>query len=86
LQDASWIDRDLGDIPHVIYQIDAPEKLLGAQHRVHVAKGGTAMAYLQFIVDYYNNLPKSVLFIGGRRYPPMAKVVVLYKLIKRTAL
>lgn len=69
-QDTSWLDRHLGDIPHVIYQIDAPDNVAGARHRVPQFKGGLALVYIQFIVDYYKNLPKSVLFITGRRYRP----------------
>eukprot|EP00884_Botryococcus_braunii_P008307 jgi/Botrbrau1/17478/Bobra.0054s0065.3 len=68
-EDTSWLDRHLGDIPHVIYQIDAPEKLAGARHRVQQARGGSAAAYIQFIIDYYDNLPKSVVFLSGRRNP-----------------
>lgn len=61
------MDHYLGDIPHIIYQISEPDRLKGAQHRVVKPKGGVSMAYLQYIIDYYDNLPKSTAFIAGSR-------------------
>ena len=57
----------MSDIPHVVYQIDEPNKTAGAQHATLANKGNEAMAYLQFIIDYYDHLPPSMIFLQGHR-------------------
>jgi hypothetical protein len=69
LQDTSWLDTYLSDIPHVVYQVDDPEKTVGAQHATLANKGNEAMGYLQFIIDYYDKLPSSIVFLHGHRWP-----------------
>lgn len=66
-QDTSWLDVYLSDIPHVVYQVDEPEHTAGAQHATVANKGNEAMAYLQFIIDYYDRLPESIAFVHGHR-------------------
>lgn len=68
LQDTSWLDIYLSEIPHVVYQVDDWDKTEGAEHRTLVNKGNEAMAYLQFIIDYWGRLPASIAFIHGHRY------------------
>lgn len=67
LQDTSWLDTYLSDIPHVVYQVDDPQNTVGAQHATLVNKGNEAMGYLQFIIDYYDRLPDSIVFVHGHR-------------------
>ena len=67
LQDTSWLDIYLSHIPHVVYQVDDPENTVGAQHATLANKGNEAMAYLQFIVDYYDRLPPVMIFLHGHR-------------------
>jgi hypothetical protein len=67
VQDTSWLDVYLSDIPHVVYQVDDPEWTRGALHRTVRNKGNEAMAYLQFIIDYYDRLPQSMVFLHGHR-------------------
>ena len=67
LQDTSWLDTYLSDIPHVVYQVDERNKTVGAQHATIANKGNEAMAYLQFIIDYYTELPASIVFLHGHR-------------------
>ena len=69
-QDTSWLDTYLSHIPHVVYQVDDPEKTVGAQHATLKNKGNEAMGYLQFIVDYYDRLPSSIVFLHGHRLRP----------------
>lgn len=57
----------MSDIPHVVYQIDDANKTAGAQHATLANKGNEAMAYLQFIIDYYDRLPPSMVFLQGHR-------------------
>lgn len=67
VQDTSWLDVYLSDIPHIVYQVDDPANTKGALHRTVKNKGNEAMAYLQFIVDYYDRLPASIVFLHGHR-------------------
>ena len=71
LQDTSWLDIYLSHIPHVVYQVDDPENTIGAQHATLANKGNEAMAYLQFIVDYYDRLPPVMVFLHGHRCSPI---------------
>eukprot|EP00884_Botryococcus_braunii_P021084 jgi/Botrbrau1/765/Bobra.0181s0022.2 len=66
-EDTSWLDVYLSDIPHIVYQIDDPALTKGALHRTVKNKGNEAMAYLQFIIDYYDRLPASMVFLHGHR-------------------
>lgn len=47
MQDTSWLDVYLSDIPHVIYQVADPNVTEGAQHATLADKGREAMGYLQ---------------------------------------
>ena len=67
MQDTAWLDIYLSDIPHVVYQVDDWDKTEGAEHRTLVNKGNEAMAYLQFILDYWGRLPASMVFLHGHR-------------------
>ena len=67
LQDTSWLDIYLSEIPHVVYQVDDWDKTEGAEHRTLVNKGNEAMAYLQFILDYWGRFPASMVFLHGHR-------------------
>ena len=61
------LDTYLSEIPHVVYQIDEPNKTRGAEHATIANKGNEAMAYLQFIIDYYYQLPPTMVFVHGHR-------------------
>ena len=39
MQDTSWLDTYLSEIPHVVYQIDEPNNTVGAQHATIANKG-----------------------------------------------
>lgn len=75
MQDTSWLDVYLSDIPHIVYQVDDLAFTMGAQHRTVMNKGNEAMAYLQFIIDYYDRLPASIVFLHGHRYAPKTQYV-----------
>ena len=80
MQDTSWLDIYLSEIPHVIYQVDAANMTAGAQHATVSEKGREAMGYLQFIIDYYHRLPASMVFLHGyrcvRRANPFVCIIV----------
>ena len=67
MQDTSWLDVYMSEIPHIVYQVDAPNVTVGAQHATIANKGREAMGYLQFIIDYYDRLPASIVFLHGYR-------------------
>jgi hypothetical protein len=67
MQDTSWLDVYLNEYPHIIYEEDRFEDSQGAQYLTIANKGNEAMAYLQFIIDFYDQLPQNVLFIHGNR-------------------
>ena len=71
LQDTSWLDVFLSDIPHMVYQVGDPGASVGAQHATLANKGNEAMAYLQFILDYWERLPASIVFLHGHRCMPV---------------
>ena len=47
MQDTSWLDVYLSDVPHVVYQVADPNVTQGAQHATLAGKGREAMGYLQ---------------------------------------
>jgi Protein of unknown function (DUF3431) len=67
LQDTSWLDVYLSEIPHIIYEEERLDDSPAALYTTIANKGNEAMAYLQFIIDFYDRLPQNVLFIHGNR-------------------
>ena len=64
----------------MVYQVDDWDKTEGAEHRTLVNKGNEAMAYLQFILDYWGRLPASMVFLHGHRCGPCVPLDdVLYR-------
>ncbi|KIW28121.1 uncharacterized protein PV07_07803 [Cladophialophora immunda] len=60
-EDTSWLDRDLPELPKMIYTVDSADSGLPAN------KGREAMAYLTYIIDHYDSLPDVVLFFHPRK-------------------
>ncbi|KIW89273.1 uncharacterized protein Z519_10126 [Cladophialophora bantiana CBS 173.52] len=60
-EDASWLDKDLPELPRKIYTVDSPH-----YSGLPANKGNEAMAYLTYIIDHYDSLPDIVLFF----HPP----------------
>ena len=109
LQDTSWADVYLSDIPHVVYQVNSSENISSmldsgqlyptllpavalrcealasasadhvrqvscvqvadsaARYTTSTNKGNEATPYLQYIIDHYDNLPKSIVFSHGHK-------------------
>ncbi|KAE8334824.1 hypothetical protein BDV24DRAFT_169818 [Aspergillus arachidicola] len=65
--DTEWVVNDLADWQHAIYAVDDPEALL----RVAKNKGKEANVYLQYIIDHYDELPQTMVFLHSHRdgYP-----------------
>jgi Protein of unknown function (DUF3431) len=62
-EDVSWIQQELPDLETAIYTVDDPE----APYKVPENKGHEAMVYLTYIIDNYNELPDTSIFIHSHR-------------------
>lgn len=65
-EDTSWLDVYLSDVPHVVYQVADS----AAKYTTSTNKGNEATPYLQYIIDNYDSLPKSIVFSHGHKYVP----------------
>ena len=72
--------------PCVVYS-KHPSKSHLSPHYVPVNVAGEASAYLKFIVDYYDILPRSVVFLHSHRYAYHQEdiVILLHRLASRGA-
>ncbi|OQU93522.1 hypothetical protein CLAIMM_00021 [Cladophialophora immunda] len=59
-EDVSWVLSELSDWQQAIYYMDDPTD--GTLHPPK-NKGREAMAYLTFLIDHYDNLPSSMVFV-----------------------
>ena len=62
-EDTSWLDVYLSDVPHVVYQVADS----AAKYTTSTNKGNEATPYLQYIIDNYDNLPRSIVFSHGHK-------------------
>jgi hypothetical protein len=62
-EDVSWISHELPGLETAIYEVDNPY----AEFRVPDNKGHEAMVYLTYIIDHYNSLPDTVIFVHAHR-------------------
>ncbi|KAF2877851.1 hypothetical protein BDV95DRAFT_532811 [Massariosphaeria phaeospora] len=62
-EDLGWMEKDLPDSPIVIYEVDNPN----AENKVPKNKGREAMVYLSYIIDHYDALPDTILFMHAHR-------------------
>jgi hypothetical protein len=64
-EDLDWLDLFIGErIPHIVYTRSADPL---TRHNIKINKGREAVAYLQYIVDNYSNLPSLIAFVHGHR-------------------
>ncbi|KAH8908262.1 hypothetical protein BR93DRAFT_610600 [Coniochaeta sp. PMI_546] len=63
-EDTAWIGKYLPDWPSSIYVTDDPR----AQLTVPVNKGREAMVYLTYIIDRYDTLPDTAIFLHASRF------------------
>ncbi|KAJ5318377.1 hypothetical protein N7476_004797 [Penicillium atrosanguineum] len=62
-EDTSWLQDISPGWRHAIYVVDDPNP----DHRVQVNKGKESNVYLQYILDYYHQLPDYVIFLHAHR-------------------
>ncbi|CAI6336924.1 unnamed protein product [Periconia digitata] len=58
-EDVGWVRDDLPNLPTVIYQVDKAN----ATYRVPKNKGNEAMVYLTYLIDHYDQLADTTIFI-----------------------
>ncbi|ORY19796.1 hypothetical protein BCR34DRAFT_620794 [Clohesyomyces aquaticus] len=58
-----WISEELPGLQTAIYEVDNPS----ADYLVPKNKGHEAMVYLTYIIDHYDQLPDTVIFIHSHR-------------------
>ncbi|KAL4773152.1 hypothetical protein BDW60DRAFT_28498 [Aspergillus nidulans var. acristatus] len=62
-EDTNWVSADLTDWRNYIYVVDDPN----APRHTPMNKGREALAYLQYIVEHYDDLPSTMVFIHSHR-------------------
>ncbi|KAL4977676.1 hypothetical protein BDW66DRAFT_158761 [Aspergillus desertorum] len=62
-EDTNWVSADLTDWRNYIYVVDDPN----APRHTPKNKGREALAYLQYIVEHYDDLPSTMVFIHSHR-------------------
>ncbi|KAH7126620.1 hypothetical protein B0J11DRAFT_526036 [Dendryphion nanum] len=63
-EDVGWIIEGLPGLQTAIYEVDNPSV---GQFRVPKNKGREAMAYLTYIIDHYEALPDTVIFVHSHK-------------------
>ncbi|KAI8939199.1 hypothetical protein NX059_005029 [Plenodomus lindquistii] len=63
-EDISWMEQEIPDAPLVIYEVDNPN----AENKVPKNKGREAMVYLTYIIDHYDSLPDTTIFMHAHRH------------------
>jgi hypothetical protein len=65
----NWAATELPEWPSIYYVAGAPDdaKLAPDQARLPAEKGGEVMAFLTFIIDYYERLPDTMFFLHGHK-------------------
>ncbi|KAH6643909.1 hypothetical protein C7974DRAFT_9467 [Boeremia exigua] len=63
-EDLKWMLEEIPDAPLVIYEVDNER----AENKVPKNKGREAMVYLSYIIDHYDDLPDTTLFMHAHRH------------------
>ncbi|BCR90600.1 DUF3431 domain-containing protein [Aspergillus chevalieri] len=62
-EDTSWVSNDLNEWRNVIYTVDDPF----ASRHTPINKGRESLAYLQYIVEHYHDLPATIIFLHSHK-------------------
>ncbi|PWY75430.1 hypothetical protein BO70DRAFT_318780 [Aspergillus heteromorphus CBS 117.55] len=62
-EDTSWVSSDLNEWRNVIYTVDDQT----ASRHTPKNKGRESLAYLQYIVDHYHDLPSTLIFLHSHK-------------------
>ncbi|PLB44894.1 hypothetical protein P170DRAFT_440099 [Aspergillus steynii IBT 23096] len=62
-EDTSWVSNELAEWRNFIYTVDDPN----AARHTPKNKGRESLAYLEYIVDHYNDLPATIVFLHSHK-------------------
>ncbi|XPS74173.1 hypothetical protein M3J09_006293 [Ascochyta lentis] len=63
-EDLEWMQQEIPHAPLVVYEVDNDK----AENKVPKNKGREAMVYLSYIIDHYDDLPDTSLFMHAHRH------------------
>ncbi|KAL1609778.1 hypothetical protein SLS59_001289 [Nothophoma quercina] len=63
-EDLAWMQEEIPHAPLVVYEVDNEK----AENKVPKNKGREAMVYLSYIIDHYDDLPDTTLFMHAHRH------------------
>ncbi|KAF2631787.1 hypothetical protein BU25DRAFT_437472 [Macroventuria anomochaeta] len=63
-EDLEWMQQEIPHAPLVIYEVDNEK----AENKIPKNKGREAMVYLSYIIDHYDDLPDTSLFMHAHRH------------------
>ncbi|KAF2272155.1 uncharacterized protein EI97DRAFT_386417 [Westerdykella ornata] len=63
-EELRWMEADLPGVDVVVYEVDNPK----AQRKIPKNKGREAMVYLTYLIDNYNKLPDTIIFMHSHKH------------------
>lgn len=63
-EDLTWMEQEIPDAPLVVYEVDKADPT----YKIPKNKGREAMVYLSYIIDHYDDLPDTTLFMHAHRH------------------
>ncbi|KAF2656670.1 hypothetical protein K491DRAFT_767604 [Lophiostoma macrostomum CBS 122681] len=63
-ENVDWISKELPGTEAAVYEIDDPS---ASRYRVPKSKGHEAMVYLSYIIDHYDDLPETIIFVHAHK-------------------
>ncbi|KAL8921788.1 MAG: hypothetical protein Q9208_005545 [Pyrenodesmia sp. 3 TL-2023] len=66
-EDTQWVAENLPDWQHAIYTVDPSATTSNDTLTTPQNKGHESMAYLTYIIDHYNSLPSTLVFVHPHR-------------------
>ncbi|KAJ4303740.1 hypothetical protein N0V90_002641 [Kalmusia sp. IMI 367209] len=63
-EDLRWLQGEVPEATVVVYEVDNPN----AQYKIPKNKGREAMVYLSYMIDHYDDLPDTVVFMHAHRH------------------
>ncbi|KAL5405761.1 hypothetical protein PMIN06_008758 [Paraphaeosphaeria minitans] len=63
-EDLKWLQGEIPEAKLMVYEVDNPN----AEHKVPKNKGREAMVYLTYMIDHYDDLPDTTVFMHAHRH------------------
>ncbi|KAF2640228.1 hypothetical protein P280DRAFT_490571 [Massarina eburnea CBS 473.64] len=62
-EDLGWFEKEIPEAQLVVYEVDNPK----AKHKIPKNKGREAMVYLSYMIDNYDELPDTTIFMHAHQ-------------------